>query len=187
MQIPVTASLFWSGGLFGVSALSAPVLVTQLCPALRNHMDYSPPGSSVHGILQAWILVAVLFSRGSSWHRYRTRVSYIVGQIFYHLSHQRQKTFSSSSVSFSVGSKEQDTFATKGQGNIMRCLSSLSSMRQGSDPLLSHIFKPLWGSVSQPTTASLFQGLASFPIPVSQVAGDWWEWRDCLWLIRKCV
>ena len=96
----------------------------------------------------------------------------LLGRFFYHLSHQRQKTFKSSSVSFSVGSEEQDTFAAKGQGNIMRCLSSLSSMRQGSDTLLSHIFKPLWGSVSQPTTASLFQGLASFPIPVSQVAGD---------------
>ena len=29
------------------------VLVTQSCPTLCNPMDYSPPGSSVHGILQA--------------------------------------------------------------------------------------------------------------------------------------
>ena len=28
----------------------------QLCPALCDPMDYSPPGSSVHGILQASIL-----------------------------------------------------------------------------------------------------------------------------------
>ena len=37
-------------------------------PALCNLMDCSPPGSSVHGILQARILewVAILFSRGSS-------------------------------------------------------------------------------------------------------------------------
>ena len=28
------------------------LLVTQLCPNLSEHMDYSPPGSSVHGILQ---------------------------------------------------------------------------------------------------------------------------------------
>ena len=35
---------------------------------LCNPMDYSPPGSSVHGILQAGILewVAISFSRGSS-------------------------------------------------------------------------------------------------------------------------
>ena len=33
------------------------VLVSQLCPTLCNPMDGSPPGSSVHGILQARILV----------------------------------------------------------------------------------------------------------------------------------
>ena len=32
------------------------VLVTQLCPTLCDHMDCGPPGSSVHGILQARIL-----------------------------------------------------------------------------------------------------------------------------------
>ena len=32
------------------------VLVTQLCPTLCDPVDYSPPGSSVHGILQARIL-----------------------------------------------------------------------------------------------------------------------------------
>ena len=32
------------------------VLVTQLCPTLWDPMDCSPPGSSVHGILQARIL-----------------------------------------------------------------------------------------------------------------------------------
>ena len=44
------------------------VLVAQSCPTLSDHMDRSPPGSSVHGILQARILewVAIPFSRGSS-------------------------------------------------------------------------------------------------------------------------
>ena len=49
-----------------------------------------PPGSSVHGILQARILewIAVSFSRGSSQPRDQTRVSCIAGrQIIYHLSH----------------------------------------------------------------------------------------------------
>ena len=31
-------------------------IVTQLCPTLCGPMDYSPSGSSVHGILQARIL-----------------------------------------------------------------------------------------------------------------------------------
>ena len=47
---------------------SVKVIIIQSCPTLFNHMDYSPPGSSVHGILEARILewVAILFSRGSS-------------------------------------------------------------------------------------------------------------------------
>ena len=41
--------------------------VAQLCPTLCDPVDCSPPGSSVHGILQARILewVAISFSRGS--------------------------------------------------------------------------------------------------------------------------
>ena len=52
-------------------------LVTQLCPTLCDPMDCSPPGSSVHGILQARILewVAISFSRGSSPPRDQTQVS----------------------------------------------------------------------------------------------------------------
>ena len=43
-------------------------LVTELYLTLCNLMDYRPPGSSVHGILQARILewVAIPFSRESS-------------------------------------------------------------------------------------------------------------------------
>ena len=46
---------------------------------LCNSMDYSSPGSSVHGILQAVILewVAMPSSRDSSWPRDWTRVSYV--------------------------------------------------------------------------------------------------------------
>ena len=51
----------------------------QLYPTLYDHMDCSPPGSSVHGILQARILewVAMSFSRESSWPRDRIHVSYV--------------------------------------------------------------------------------------------------------------
>ena len=48
----------------------------QLHPTLCDPMDCSPPGSSVHGILQARILEWVA-SRGSSQPRDRTRVSCI--------------------------------------------------------------------------------------------------------------
>ena len=42
--------------------------VAELYPTLCDRMDYSLPGSSIHGILQARILewVAVPFSMGSS-------------------------------------------------------------------------------------------------------------------------
>ena len=33
--------------------------VTQLCPTLSDRIDYSPPGSSVHGIFQARVLECV--------------------------------------------------------------------------------------------------------------------------------
>ena len=43
-------------------------VVPQSSPTLGDSVDRSPPGSSVHGILQARILewVAISFSRGSS-------------------------------------------------------------------------------------------------------------------------
>ena len=60
------------------------VLVAQSCPTLCDPMDCSPPGFSVHGILQARILewVVISFSRGSSQPRDRTQVSRISGRFF---------------------------------------------------------------------------------------------------------
>ena len=37
-------------------SVKVKVLVTQSCPTLCDPVDYSPPGSSVHGVLQARIL-----------------------------------------------------------------------------------------------------------------------------------
>ena len=60
------------------------VLAAKLCLALRAHGLYSPPGSSVHGIIQARILewVAISFSRGSSPLRDQTQVSCTAGRFF---------------------------------------------------------------------------------------------------------
>ena len=56
-------------------ALCAKTL--QSCLTLCDPVDCGPPGSSVHGVLQARILewVAMPFSRGSSRPRERTPVS----------------------------------------------------------------------------------------------------------------
>ena len=53
--------------------------VAQSCLTLHNPQDDSPPGFSVHGIFQARVLgwVAISYSRGSSWPRNRTCVSFI--------------------------------------------------------------------------------------------------------------
>ena len=58
----------------------------QSVPTLCDPMDYSPPVSSIHGILQARILewVAISFSKGSSWSRDWTWVSCIAGRFFTH-------------------------------------------------------------------------------------------------------
>ena len=53
----------------------------QSCPTLCNPMDCSPPGSSVHGILQArlleWSTLAMPSSRRSSRPRDQSHVSYV--------------------------------------------------------------------------------------------------------------
>ena len=56
----------------------------QSCPTLCDPMDCSPPGSSIHGILQARILkwVAIPFSKGPSQPRDWTQVSRIAGGPF---------------------------------------------------------------------------------------------------------
>ena len=58
--------------------------VTQSCLTLCDPMDCSPPGSSVHGILQAEILewVGMPSSRGSSPPTDRTQVSCTAGGSF---------------------------------------------------------------------------------------------------------
>ena len=59
-------------------------LVAQLSPTLCDPMNCSLPDSSVHGILLPRILewVAISSSKGSSWPRDQTWVSYTVGRFF---------------------------------------------------------------------------------------------------------
>ena len=65
------------------------LLVAEPCPTLCNPMGCSPPGSSVHGILQATImeschalLQGIFLTQGSNLGLLHCR------QILYHLSHQ---------------------------------------------------------------------------------------------------
>ena len=66
-----------------VGSDNVSVLVAQLCLALCNPMEYSPPGSSVHGIFEAsvpeWVVISS--SRGPSGPRDQTGVSCIAGRL----------------------------------------------------------------------------------------------------------
>ena len=76
------------------------VLVAQSCPTFCDSMDYSPPGSSVHGILQERILewVAISLARGSSRPRNRTQVSCIAGRCFTLWAAREASYFPSSTI-----------------------------------------------------------------------------------------
>ena len=75
---------FFISSKISVFSFPAACSVAKWCLTLCNLMDYSLPGSSVHGISQARILewVAISFSRGSSWPRYWTRFSCLAGRFF---------------------------------------------------------------------------------------------------------
>ena len=69
-----------------------PGVRARSCPTLRDPMDCSPPGSSVHGISRARILewVTISYSRGCSQSRDQTHIFYIsciVRQIFFFFNH----------------------------------------------------------------------------------------------------
>ena len=76
----------FSCDVFGIDFcyMRVKLLVAQLCPTLCDPVDCSPPGSSVHGILQTRILewVAIPFSKGYSQPRDWTQVFRIVGGLF---------------------------------------------------------------------------------------------------------
>ena len=64
------------------------VLVIQMCPTLCHPMDCSPPGSSVHGILQARILEWVAILQGNLSTQGTTRGLLHCRQLLYRLGHQ---------------------------------------------------------------------------------------------------
>ena len=68
----------------GTSVAWSESVIAQLCPTLCDPIDFSLPGSSVHGILQARILEwgTIPFSGGSSQPRDQIWVSCIAGRFF---------------------------------------------------------------------------------------------------------
>ena len=56
--------------------------VTQLCPTLCDPVDYSLPGFSVHGILQARVLEWVAISFSTDWQNVSSSISHEVHALF---------------------------------------------------------------------------------------------------------
>ena len=85
----VESNCFWgrrkSETILGINSWWSVDPVAKLCRTLFDPVDCSPPSSSVHGIFQEGILqwVAIFFSRGSSWPRGWTPVSWISQWILY--------------------------------------------------------------------------------------------------------
>ena len=109
----------------------AVCLVAQSCLTLCDPMGCSPPGSSVHGILQARRLEcsAMPSSRGSSQPRDQTQVC---RQILYQLSHQRNlKTLAWVAYPFSRG-----IFPTQElNGGLLHCRWILYKLSYQQSPL----------------------------------------------------
>ena len=86
--------------------ITGKVLVPQSSPILCNPMDWSPPGSSIHGISQTRMLewVAISFSRGYSQSRDQTQVSCISGRFFTIWATREAPVFSKIHKFFSLNS-----------------------------------------------------------------------------------
>ena len=69
-SLPVRAKSLWDSSN-PWKTMKVEVILSQSCSTLCKPKDCSPPGSSVHGILQVRILewVAIPFSKGDSQHR----------------------------------------------------------------------------------------------------------------------
>ena len=104
------------GGAGNPQKVKVKVLIVQLYSILCNSMDYSPPDSSVHGILQAGILewVAITFCRGIFPTQGSNPSLPLCRQILYCLSHQGSHRRGSSCCSRSRG---LDVLGDKGSDN----------------------------------------------------------------------
>ena len=117
----------------------------QLCPTLCDPMDYSPPGSSVHGDSQARILewVAMPSSRGSPWPKDQIHISMSpawAGGFFTTSCHLRSRR----SYSCCLVTKSCPTL----WGRMDSSLPGSSVCRPGFKSQLHHFLSPLSSSSS---------------------------------------
>ena len=100
-----TSPVYLFGWSWSVSSIIVVgVLVTLSCPTLCDPMDCGPPGSFVHGILQARTLeqVAIPFSRGSFQPRDWTWVSCVASRFFTIWATREARIFYNKTVILSI-------------------------------------------------------------------------------------
>ena len=140
------------------------VLVAQSCPTLCNPVDYSQPGSSVHGILQAMEWVAIPFCRGSSPPRDWTCVSCIAGSFFTRCTEiETQISHGISICCFSIPWSSHATSCSSPSSSVPRHpvtahlpstrLSCFAKTQQGEEAGMADTVSP-WNPVFQPWHAS---------------------------------
>ena len=61
------STLSLSAMIFNSAAAAAAAKLLQSCPTLCDPIDGSPPGSCIHGILQARVLERVAISFSNAW------------------------------------------------------------------------------------------------------------------------
>ena len=116
-----------------------------------DSMDYSPPGSRVHGIFQARILewIAVPSCKGASQPRNQTHVSFTGRQILYHwATREAQNTGYPAECEFEIKNKGFSWYKYIPWNIWMSCILSGIS-EQGLSPLLmekgcEHCSKTTW-------------------------------------------
>ena len=125
------------------------VLVAQSCPTLCDPVDCSPPGSSVHGILQARMLewVAVPFSRGSSQPRGQAPIFCIAGRFFTIWATkeecERRKHNWQAELGYPQALLASPGCSPSPQAERYECDKLLGQHRQHSEPAGGHDLRPL--------------------------------------------
>ena len=123
----------WTTWTLELDRVSKWVKVALLCLTLCDSMDHSPPGASVHWILQARILewVAYPFSRGTSWPRNQTGVSCIADGFFTSRVTQEAR--------YKVVSKEQHQRPWQGELDWTTCHMVLEKQVKQKGPIHARI------------------------------------------------
>ena len=132
--------------------------IARSCPTLCDPVDCSPPGSSVHGILQARILewVAISFSRGSSQPRDQTQVSHVAGRRFILWATRVCSKSSPPSYPLHLTADKQKTYCFNVYNNfwIKKCVQETGGLQWVTFSLSSTWVK----SVSCADTGDLYSG-----------------------------